>query len=88
MCHGKPARTDAQGEDPYGRTLGRVYCASADANVEQVRRSMAWVFERYAPKDSPLYALQEEARAAWRRLWQDAKPLPPWEWRSRQRRSQ
>ena len=82
MCAGKFAEVAERGKDRYGRTLGRVSCASVDANADQVRRGMAWVFERYAAKDSPLYAVQAEARAARRGLWQDAKPVPPWEWRA------
>jgi endonuclease YncB( thermonuclease family) len=83
MCAGKEARVIEQGNDRYGRTLGRVICAGVDANAEQVRRGMAWVYVRYAPADSPLYAVQAEARAARRGLWQDAKPVPPWEFRRR-----
>lgn len=81
LCHGKPARVEWQNMDRYGRVLGRVHCAGVDVNSEQVRRGVAWVFERYAPKDSPLYAVQAEARIARRGLWQDARPVPPWEWR-------
>lgn len=81
MCAGKKARVDDRGLDRYGRTLGHVYCDGVDANLEQVRRGMAWVFVRYAPKDSPLYALEAEARAAKRGLWADRQPVPPWEWR-------
>jgi endonuclease YncB( thermonuclease family) len=85
LCAGKDARIAEQGRDRYGRTLGRVTCASVDANAEQVRRGMAWVYERYAPKGSPLYVVQTEARAARRGLWQDARPVPPWEWRRAKR---
>lgn len=85
LCHGTDARVESAGEDRYGRTLGRVICADVDANAEQVRRGMAWVYVKYAPKDSPLYAVQAEAKAARRGLWQDAKPVPPWEWRAARR---
>lgn len=34
-----------------------------NANAEQVRRGMAWVFDRYV-KDRSLYSLQEQARDA------------------------
>jgi endonuclease YncB( thermonuclease family) len=81
LCAGKIARIAEQGRDRYGRTLGIVNCAGVDTNAEQVRRGMAWVYERYAPKDSPLYVMQEQARAARRGLWQDARPMSPWEWR-------
>lgn len=85
LCAGKDARVESKGEDRYGRTLGRVICDGTDANAEQVRRGMAWVFERYAPRASPLYAVQAEARAARRGLWQDSNPVPPWEWRATRR---
>jgi len=85
ICAGKPAQVDDRGEDRYGRTLGRVSCAGVDANAEQVRRAMAWVYERYAPKDSPLYKLQREARLDRRGLWAQDSPVPPWEWRERRR---
>jgi endonuclease YncB( thermonuclease family) len=81
ICGGRQAQVDDRGKDRYGRTLGQVTCAGVDANTEQVRRGMAWVFERYAPKDSSLYAVEAEARAAKRGLWQDARRVPPWEWR-------
>lgn len=82
LCHRTSARVEWKEKDRYGRTLGRVFCAGTDANTEQVRRGMAWDFERYAPANSPLYAVQAEARAARRGLWQDAKPVPPWVYRA------
>jgi endonuclease YncB( thermonuclease family) len=55
MCAGKAANVDDRGSDRYDRTLGRVIFAGVDANAEQLRRSMAWVYGRYAQKDSRLY---------------------------------
>jgi endonuclease YncB( thermonuclease family) len=86
ICHGKKARVDDRGLDRYGRTLDQVTCAGVDANAEQVRRGMAWVYVRYAPKDSHLYGIEAEARLHRRGLWRDAKPMPPWEWRPQSRR--
>jgi endonuclease YncB( thermonuclease family) len=83
LCAGKDARIAEQGKDPYGRTLGRVSCAGVDANAEQVRRGMAWVYVRYAPKDSPLYQLERAARLDRRGLWRDDAPVPPWQWRNK-----
>jgi endonuclease YncB( thermonuclease family) len=68
------------GLDRYGRTVAHVNCNGIDANREQVRAGMAWVYPRYVT-DRRLYALQDEARASRRGLWADAKPLAPWEWR-------
>jgi endonuclease YncB( thermonuclease family) len=81
ICGDELASVHASGKDRNGRTLARVSCNGTHAGAEQVRRGMAWVFERYAPADSPLYAVQTEARAARRGLWAQPEPVPPWEWR-------
>ena len=85
LCLDKPAMLEEQGRDRYHRTIGRVRCAGVDANREQVRRGMAWVFDRYV-KDRSLYADQDAAQAAQRGLWADPKAMPPWAWRRAKRR--
>lgn len=84
LTFGKVVLVVAQGKDRYGRTLGRVYVGQQDINAEQVRRGMAWVYDRYVT-DRGLYPVQEEARAARRGLWADPHPLPPWDWRESRR---
>lgn len=85
LCHGKAAQVQDNGQDRYGRTIGQVTCGGIDANAEQVRRGMAWVYDRYARPDSPLYALQDQARSTRAGLWVDAQPVPPWDWRRAKR---
>lgn len=82
LCAGKLATVAEEGIDRFGRTLGKVTCAGVEANAEQVRRGMAWVFDRYVKRRS-LYDLQLEARRATRGLWQERNAIPPWEWRAR-----
>lgn len=84
MCFGKEAVIEDRGRDRYGRTIGLVRCAGIDTSAEQVRRGMAWVFDRYAA-DAALYAIQGEAMEARRGLWVDPDPVPPWEWRAQHR---
>ncbi|HEX6361889.1 MAG TPA: thermonuclease family protein [Albitalea sp.] len=84
LCFRQAAQVRPVGRDHYGRTVGHVACRGTDAGAEQVRAGVAWVFERYARTRS-LRRLQAEARAARRGLWSDAAPLPPWDWRKRQR---
>ena len=81
LCFSTTAKLDRSGKDRYGRTLATIYCNGVNANAEQVRRSMAWVYEGYAPMKSLLYRVQAEAKAARRGLWADKVPVPPWEWR-------
>jgi len=82
MCAAKQARVEDRGRDRYGRTIGRVHCGGIDANSEQVRRGMAWVFVRYVAKGSPLFELEANARLRQLGLWADAGTVPPWEWRA------
>ena len=51
-----------------------------DAGEEQVKRGIAWVYDRYV-KDPSLDPIQDEARTAKRGLWADPYSTPPWEWR-------
>jgi endonuclease YncB( thermonuclease family) len=81
LCALKQATAESVGTDRYGRTVARVNCAGVDAGTEQVRSGWAWVYPRYAPKDSPLYQLEREARLNRRGLWADDAAVPPWEWR-------
>lgn len=83
LCAARTARVADMGLDRYGRVVGRIACDGVDANSEQVRRGMAWVFDRYAARNSPLYDLQSEARVMQRGLWADPHPVAPWEWRRR-----
>lgn len=90
MCFRKNAKIETSGKDRYGRFIGRIYCftpgvkTGIDANAEQIRRGMAWVFDRYVT-DRDLYRIQDDARDARRGLWADQSPTPPWEWRKANR---
>jgi endonuclease YncB( thermonuclease family) len=85
LCAKRTARVVPKGLDRYGRTVGIIVCDGVEANSEQVKRGMAWVFDRYAPRNSPLYGLQREAQATRRGLWSDPRPVAPWDWRQRRR---
>ena len=82
LCFDKNAQIQEKGKDRYGRTLGRVICDGTDSNAEQVKRGMAWVYDKYVT-DRSLYQLQDEAKRDGRGLWVDTDPMPPWEWRHR-----
>lgn len=84
LCFGRTATLADKGKDRYGRTLARVTCDGVDANAEQVKRGMAWVYDRYVT-DKSLYSVQDAARAGHLGLWHDEHPVPPWEWRKAKR---
>jgi len=72
--------------DRYGRIVGTILLDDQDVNLDQVRAGLAWHYKRYEREQPPAervtYANAEtEAHAAQLGLWQDAKPVPPWEYR-------
>jgi len=83
MAEGKRAELECFEVDRYQRSVCRVIVDGVDINAEQVRRGMAWVYRanrRYV-RDTSLYAVEEEAKAAKRGLWRAARPVAPWDWR-------
>jgi endonuclease YncB( thermonuclease family) len=85
LCFGKQAEVLPRVKDRYKRTVARIKCSGVDANTEQVKRGMAWVYRRYA-RDHNLYVMQHDAKAAKRGLWSDSSPVPPWEFRKQRQR--
>ena len=72
--------------DRYGREIGKVIVDGLDANLEQVKRGMAWHYKAYqreqSAQDRVTYSEAEVvARGARLGLWNDAQPVPPWEFR-------
>jgi endonuclease YncB( thermonuclease family) len=86
LVFGRSVSVDWQKQDRYGRIVGKVVVSGQDANLEQVRRGMAWHYKKYEreqePSDRVTYAETEfGARNARRGLWVDREPIPPWDWR-------
>lgn len=79
LCNGK-VTVEATGTDPYGRTLGHLYCNHTDASQYQVAQGMAWYNSRYCSR-AELGSLQQQAQQEGLGLWQQANPTPPWLWR-------
>jgi len=82
MCWGKDAEYAAQTIDRYKRTVALVYCDGTLVNRSQVAAGMAWVYPKYN-KDAALPAMEQAARMTGLGLWADVAPVPPWEWRKR-----
>lgn len=76
--------------DRYSREVCAVLIGARDAGLEQLRAGMAWHYKRFEDEQSPAGRIEfadaeDRARAARLGLWQDAKPVPPWEWRTSRR---
>jgi endonuclease YncB( thermonuclease family) len=70
----------------YGCIVGEVILPDGlSLNKDLVHAGLAWWYRKYAPNDRTLKALEAGTRADQRELWADKNPIPPWEWRKRQR---
>lgn len=82
LCYLKKASLQVQSKDRYGRSVARVTCNGVDANAEQVKTGMVWVYDKYVT-DHSLYALQDRARSKRLGVWSEHSPVPPWEYRKK-----
>lgn len=90
LVYGKQVDVEWQKHDRYGRTVGKVLVNGLDANLEQVKRGMAWFYKKYQNElviDDRLAYLHAEEDAQSNRvgLWADKYPAPPWEFRRAKR---
>lgn len=95
-------RVEWKMRDRYQRVVGTVWVAPhdcapdcrerTDASLAQVVGGLAWHYKKYEKEQSPearvRYAEAEMgARQQRIGLWQDAQPIPPWQWRHRTKNS-
>lgn len=72
-------------KDRYRRSIAEVILPDGRSlNHELVRAGYAWWYRRHS-SDAVLGFLESEARRAQRGLWAAPSPIPPWEWRQRNR---
>jgi micrococcal nuclease len=84
LVFGRNVQVDVATRDRYGREIGQVLVNGADANLEQVKRGMAWVYRQYA-KDLAYFDAEEKAKRSGVGLWSKSNPVPPWEYRHTRR---
>jgi micrococcal nuclease len=79
---GQPVTIEATGHDRYRRTIATVRTADGRVlNDELVKAGLAWWFRQYAPDDTHLAALEQQARDQHLGLWSAPNPIAPWDWR-------
>jgi endonuclease YncB( thermonuclease family) len=82
LVFGKDVTLQTHGKDKYGRTIADVLLPDGtNANHTLVKDGWCWWYRKYAPEDTVLEGLEQEAREAKKGLWADPQPVPPWEWR-------
>jgi len=77
---GKSVRVEVTEKDEYGRWLGNLYVGDLWLNLALVEQGLAWHYVRYSD-DARLADAQSEAREKRVGIWQDARRIPPWDYR-------
>lgn len=73
-------------KDRYGRYIVDVaYNKQRSISEALLIHGLAWHYKKYS-KDPALQALENQAGASKRGLWQDSQAIAPWEWRSKKRK--
>lgn len=69
--------------DRYGRTVAWVVVGGQSLNAFLVAEGHAWWYQKYAPRERSLGEYQSQAQKARRGLWAKPNPIPPWDWRKK-----
>lgn len=80
LVFNKTVTVKVSDKDRYGRLVATIFANNTDANLAQVKKGMAWVYQQYA-KDQAYFAAETAARNKRVGLWADAKPIAPWNFR-------
>lgn len=87
LLTGRSVQVEIVKMDRYGRYVGKVMLDDgADVGLAMIRAGLAWWYERYAREqsraDRAAYAsAEQEARRRRLGLWQDERPIAPWDYR-------
>ena len=90
LVYGKQVSVDWHKTDRYNRIIGKVIVSGLDANLEQVKRGLAWHYKKYQ-KEQPFEdresynAAEKEASLTKVGLWIDIDPIAPWDFRKQKR---
>lgn len=86
LAFGKDVTVQERSRDRYERAVAEILLPDGHSlNRELVRAGLAWWYRKYAPHESGLAELEEQARDQRRGLWADDDPTPPWLWRHARR---
>lgn len=86
LVFGKLVTIETRKRDRDKRELGKVTIDGRDANLNMLQSGLAWYYKKYANNlqvpDRQSYAAAEvSAQQRGQGLWQDANPVPPWDFR-------
>ncbi len=85
LIHGQMVEVITTGEQTHGREVCIIKKDGMDINLEMVRRGYAWAYRKHlkSPYASEYIEAENNARDQKRGIWQQANPLPPWEFKKK-----
>lgn len=82
-CYGKTVTIIEKGKDKFDRLIADIVLEDGtDLNKLLVSKGLAWWSDKFAPKDTDLKMLHQNAQTKHVGLWAAAKPVPPWIFRN------
>jgi len=82
LALGKKAHVVTKAAQAWGIQAAVISLASGlNLSHELLKAGLAWWDRINVPHNDSLWKLEREARTLRRGLWDDADPIPPWEWR-------
>jgi micrococcal nuclease len=86
MVFGKEVLLQTYGRDRSGRILADVRLPDGThVNHTLVKNGWCWWYRKYAPRNTELARLEQQARETKLGLWMGPTHIPPWQWRKRTR---
>ena len=80
---GKDINIDFISKDRYGRDISVIYMNGDNINEAMVKEGYAWWYQDYAKEDLQYREYEKKAREDRKGLWSRKNPVPPWEFRKR-----
>jgi len=87
MVFGKIVEVHRMDTDRYGRTVALVAVDEQLLNEELVKAGYAWVYDFYCSESicESWKAFQQRAKFSKKGIWSEPNPVPPWEFRRKNR---
>ena len=85
---GNQVKVNAVDTDRYGRTVADLYTNDGLIQLQQVKAGWVWANSKYKSDCADweaIAAAEKDARVARQGIWNSSNPMPPWEWRKRNR---
>ncbi len=85
LIHGQRVEVITTGEKTHGREVCIIKKDGSDMNLEMVKRGYAWAYRKHlsSPYASEYIEAENKARDQKLGMWQEANPVPPWEFKRR-----